>query len=188
MDADYYLETIKAVFQDYALPKGTWSVRNSQGQLERVRPQDITDTALLTVEGELDDISGSGQTEVAHALCTSLPPVEGNRLTVMGAGHYGVFSGSRWREKVYPHIRDFIARSEAAAARKAAASRPASQAAPAASAAPVKPAAVQPAEAPKAAAPRPAETKPAAPKAAAAPKAEAKPAAPRTAAKGKNGA
>ena len=188
MDADYYLETIKAVFQDYALPKGTWSVRNSQGQLERVRPQDITDTALLTVEGELDDISGSGQTEVAHALCTSLPPVEGNRLTVMGAGHYGVFSGSRWREKVYPHIRDFIARSEAAAARKAAASGPAPQAAPAGSAAPVKPAAVQPAEAPKAAAPKPAETKPAAPKAAAAPKAEAKPAAPKTAAKGKNGA
>ena len=62
MDADYYLETIKTVFQDYNLVHGTWDVRSPTGKIERVRPQDITTTALFTVEGELDDISGSGQT------------------------------------------------------------------------------------------------------------------------------
>ena len=66
MDADYYLETIRTVFQEFALVKGTWDVRNSSGEAERVRPQDIKGTALLTVEGELDDISGSGQTQAAH--------------------------------------------------------------------------------------------------------------------------
>ncbi|MBU3651280.1 MAG: polyhydroxyalkanoate depolymerase, partial [Limnohabitans sp.] len=72
MDADYYLETISTVFQEFKLVNGTWDVRNPKGQLERVRPQDIRSTALLTVEGELDDISGSGQTEAAHDLCTGI--------------------------------------------------------------------------------------------------------------------
>jgi poly(3-hydroxybutyrate) depolymerase len=72
MDADYYLETIKTVFQDYNLVHGTWDVRSPTGKIERVRPQDITTTALFTVEGELDDISGSGQTEAAHDLCTGI--------------------------------------------------------------------------------------------------------------------
>lgn len=109
MDADYYLETIKTVFQDFSLPNGTWDVRAPNGKLERVRPQDITGTALLTVEGELDDISGSGQTEAAHDLCTGLTRKEQHHLEVKGAGHYGIFSGRRWREKVYPHIKAFIA-------------------------------------------------------------------------------
>ena len=68
MPAEYYLDTIKTVFQDFALVNGTWKVN---GQL--VRPQDIKTTALLTIEGELDDISGAGQTRAAHDLCTGVP-------------------------------------------------------------------------------------------------------------------
>jgi poly(3-hydroxybutyrate) depolymerase len=108
MDADYYLETIRTVFQDFKLVNGSWDVRSDKGQLERVRPQDITSTALLTVEGELDDISGSGQTEAAHKLCTNIIRHDSHHLEVKGAGHYGIFSGRRWREVVYPHVRDFI--------------------------------------------------------------------------------
>ncbi|MFZ5520918.1 MAG: polyhydroxyalkanoate depolymerase [Pseudomonadota bacterium] len=108
MPAEYYLDTIKTVFQDFALVNSTWDVRNPEGQPERVRPQDITTTALLTVEGELDDISGAGQTEAAHELCTGIPPERSLHYTVQGAGHYGIFSGRRWREKAYPQIREFI--------------------------------------------------------------------------------
>ena len=108
MDADYYLETIQTVFQEFKLVKGTWEVRNPQGESELVRPQDITRTALLTVEGELDDISGSGQTEAAHSLCTGIVRREHHHLEAKGAGHYGIFSGRRWREVVYPHVRAFI--------------------------------------------------------------------------------
>ncbi len=110
MDADYYLETINTVFQDYKLVNGTWDVRSPEGNLERVRPQDIRTTALLTVEGELDDISGSGQTKAAHDLCSGLERQgqEPRHLEVTGAGHYGIFSGRRWREVAYPVIRDFI--------------------------------------------------------------------------------
>jgi len=108
MDADYYLETIQTVFQEFKLVKGTWDVRNPQGASERVRPQDITRSALLTVEGELDDISGSGQTEAAHSLCTGIVRRQHHHLEVKGAGHYGIFSGRRWREVVYPHVRAFI--------------------------------------------------------------------------------
>ncbi|MCM2345841.1 polyhydroxyalkanoate depolymerase [Acidovorax soli] len=108
MDADYYLETIKTVFQDYSLVNGTWDVRSPEGKIERVRPQDITTTALFTVEGELDDISGSGQTEAAHDLCTGIERKEQHHLEAKGAGHYGIFSGRRWREIVYPKVRAFI--------------------------------------------------------------------------------
>jgi poly(3-hydroxybutyrate) depolymerase len=104
MPAEYYLDTIKTVFQDFALVNGTWRVK---GQL--VRPQDITATALLTVEGELDDISGAGQTKAAHALCTGIAVEHQFHYDVPGAGHYGIFSGRRWREMVYPRVRDFIA-------------------------------------------------------------------------------
>jgi poly(3-hydroxybutyrate) depolymerase len=105
MPAEYYLETIKTVFQDFALVNGTWMV---DGEL--VKPQDITGTALLTVEGELDDISGAGQTRAAHGLCTGV--ADGNRFhyDVPGAGHYGIFSGRRWRELVYPEVKAFIKR------------------------------------------------------------------------------
>jgi poly(3-hydroxybutyrate) depolymerase len=108
MDADYYLETIKVVFQEFALVNGTWDVKSVDGKLERVRPQDITTTAHFTVEGELDDISGSGQTEAAHGLCSSVPKVRQKHLEVKGAGHYGIFSGRRWRDIVYPQVKAFI--------------------------------------------------------------------------------
>jgi len=98
------------VFQDFALVNGTWDVINEEGDLERVRPEDISTTALLTVEGELDDISGSGQTEAAHSLCTGVPKARQKHYEAKGAGHYGIFSGRRWRDLVYPEVRDFIAR------------------------------------------------------------------------------
>ena len=108
MDADYYLETIKIVFQEFSLVNGTWDVKSRDGKLERVRPQDITTTAHFTVEGELDDISGSGQTEAAHGLCFNVPKARQKHLEVKGAGHYGIFSGRRWREVVYPQVKAFI--------------------------------------------------------------------------------
>ncbi len=108
MDADYYLETINTVFQEFKLVRGTWEIKNPQGKLELVRPQDIRTTALLTVEGELDDISGSGQTEAAHKLCSGIVRQEHHHLEAKGAGHYGIFSGRRWREVVYPHVKSFI--------------------------------------------------------------------------------
>ena len=105
MPAEYYLDTIKTVFQDFALVNGTWDVNGTI-----VRPQDISTSALLTVEGELDDISGAGQTKAAHELCTGIPKTRQFHYDVEGAGHYGIFSGRRWREKVYPEIKAFIAR------------------------------------------------------------------------------
>src|SRR5690606_30192035 len=108
MDADYYLETIETVFQEYKLVKGTWDVKNPEGELERVRPQDIQGSALLTIEGELDDISGSGQTAAAHDLCAAVPSGNRRHFEVPGAGHYGIFSGRRWREMVYPVVKSFI--------------------------------------------------------------------------------
>ncbi|HNU10942.1 MAG TPA: polyhydroxyalkanoate depolymerase [Rubrivivax sp.] len=105
MPAEYYLDTIKTVFQDFALVNGTWHVKG-----ELVRPQDIGRTALMTIEGELDDISGAGQTHAAHDLCTGIPSENHFRMNVKGAGHYGIFSGRRWREVVVPELRRFIAR------------------------------------------------------------------------------
>ena len=108
MPAEYYLDTIRTVFQDFALVNGTWEV---EGQL--VRPRDIRDTALYTVEGELDDISGAGQTRAAHELCSGVDRTHQFHYDVPGAGHYGIFSGRRWREMVYPRVREFIGRYEA---------------------------------------------------------------------------
>jgi poly(3-hydroxybutyrate) depolymerase len=105
MPAEYYLDTIKVVFQDFALVDGTWRV---DGEL--VKPQDIETSALLTIEGELDDISGAGQTRAAHGLCTGVPKDRQFHYDAKGAGHYGIFSGRRWREQVYPQVREFIAR------------------------------------------------------------------------------
>jgi poly(3-hydroxybutyrate) depolymerase len=120
MDADYYLETINTVFQEFKLVRGTWEVRNEAGEPELVRPQDIRHSALLTVEGELDDISGSGQTEAAHGLCTGIVRKEHDHLEVKGAGHYGIFSGRRWREVVYPHVKSFILEHNKAGVKKVA--------------------------------------------------------------------
>jgi poly(3-hydroxybutyrate) depolymerase len=116
MDADYYLETINTVFQDFKLVNGTWDVKNAAGKAERVRPEDIHSTGLLTVEGELDDISGSGQTAAAHDLCTSIPKTHQMHYEAKGAGHYGIFSGRRWREMVYPVVKSFILAHQATAA------------------------------------------------------------------------
>jgi poly(3-hydroxybutyrate) depolymerase len=119
MPAEYYLDTIKTVFQDFALVNGTWEVH---GQL--VRPQDISTTALLTVEGELDDISGAGQTRAAHDLCAGVPKAHQFHYDAVGAGHYGIFSGRRWRENVYPEVRDFIAKYDTAPLTGAKAAKP----------------------------------------------------------------
>jgi poly(3-hydroxybutyrate) depolymerase len=103
MPAEYYLDTIKTVFQEHSLPKGTWKVG---GQL--VRPQDIKTVALFTVEGELDDISGAGQTQAAHELCSGIPADMHQDFVAPKCGHYGIFSGRRWREQVAPRIGEFI--------------------------------------------------------------------------------
>ena len=103
MPAEYYLDTIKTVFQEHALATGTWVVRGAT-----VAPEDIKSVALFTIEGELDDISGSGQTEAAHGLCTSLPKSMRQHFTAPKCGHYGIFSGKRWRNVIYPRIHDFI--------------------------------------------------------------------------------
>jgi poly(3-hydroxybutyrate) depolymerase len=103
LPAEYYLDTVKMVFQDFLLPRGRMFVRQ-----ELVRPQAIRDTALLTVEGELDDISGNGQTEAAHALCLNIPRARRSHFLAPRVGHYGIFSGRRWRETIYPRVRDFI--------------------------------------------------------------------------------
>jgi poly(3-hydroxybutyrate) depolymerase len=105
MPAEYYLDTIKVVFQEFALPKGRMSVRG-----ELVRPEAIRSCALFTVEGELDDISGNGQTEAAHVLCRSIPAEKRKHLLAKGVGHYGIFSGRKFREHIYPQIRDFMRR------------------------------------------------------------------------------
>ena len=103
MPAEFYLETIKVVFQDFNLARGTWEIEGKQ-----VRPQDIKSVALFTIEGELDDISGSGQTEAAQELCSGIPKSRKQHFTVPKAGHYGIFSGRRWREIVCPKIGEFI--------------------------------------------------------------------------------
>jgi len=103
MPAEYYLDTIRVVFQQHLLPRGEWEVKGA-----RVKPADIKRSALMTIEGELDDISGLGQTQAAHALCTGLAEKNKRHLTVKGAGHYGIFSGRRWRDVVYPEVREFI--------------------------------------------------------------------------------
>ena len=108
MDADYYLETIKTVFQDFKLVNGTWDVMSPEGVLERVKPGDIKTTAVMTVEGELDDISGSGQTRAALDMCSGVATGQKTHLEAKGAGHYGIFSGRRWRDVVYPAVTTFI--------------------------------------------------------------------------------
>ncbi len=103
MPSEYYLDTIKTVFQDFDLPKGTWEV---EGKL--VRPQDIKTVALFTVEGELDDISGAGQTQAAHTLCSGIPAAMKQDYVAPQCGHYGIFAGRRWREIICPKIGEFI--------------------------------------------------------------------------------
>jgi poly(3-hydroxybutyrate) depolymerase len=105
--AEFYLETVGRIFQKHHLPTGrlTW-----RGQ--RVDPGAITKTALLTVEGENDDICSPGQTVAAHDLCTGIPQERKHHHLQPGVGHYGVFSGSRWESEVYPVVRGFIDRAQ----------------------------------------------------------------------------
>ncbi|WP_269715012.1 polyhydroxyalkanoate depolymerase [Caulobacter sp. NIBR2454] len=100
---EFYLQTIDIVFQNYALPKGELRHR---GRL--VKPSAISDIGLMTVEGELDDISGIGQTQAAHELCSGLPETMKLDYIQPGVGHYGVFNGRRFREEIVPRMRDFI--------------------------------------------------------------------------------
>ena len=105
LPAEYYLETVERVFQKHLLPRGEMVVGG-----ERVRPEAIRHTALFTIEGELDDISGNGQTEAAQGLASSIPAKDKQHFEAKGVGHYGIFSGRKYREMIYPRIREFIAR------------------------------------------------------------------------------
>jgi poly(3-hydroxybutyrate) depolymerase len=105
---EFYLQTVDIVFQQHLLPKGELVHRGRP-----VRTSAITDIGLLTVEGELDDISGIGQTQAAHALCTGLPDDLREDYIQPHVGHYGVFNGRRFREEIYPRVAAFIARQEA---------------------------------------------------------------------------
>jgi poly(3-hydroxybutyrate) depolymerase len=102
--AEFYLETVDEVFQRATLASGTMTWRG-----RRVDPAAIAKTALLTVEGELDDISAPGQTYAAQALCTGIPAEKRRNYMARGVGHYGIFSGSNWRTRVAPEIAAFIA-------------------------------------------------------------------------------
>lgn len=103
LPAEFYLDTIRIVFQEFRLAVGAWDVRG-----EPVRPQDIRTTALLTIEGELDDISGRGQTQAAHELCRGVPLGHKRHFTARRCGHYDLFSGPRWHTEVFPRIHDLI--------------------------------------------------------------------------------
>jgi len=103
MPAEYYLDTISTVFKEHRLARGTWRVRG-----DLVRPETIRRTALLTIEGELDDISGNGQTEAAQGLCSGIPAGKREHLLMPKVGHYGIFSGRRWRETISPRIAQFV--------------------------------------------------------------------------------
>jgi poly(3-hydroxybutyrate) depolymerase len=101
--AEYYLQTVDTVFVRHALPKGEMMYRDRP-----VDPSRIRRVALLTVEGEHDDISGVGQTEAAHRLCVNIPADRQAHWLQPGVGHYGVFNGSRFRSEIAPRIADFI--------------------------------------------------------------------------------
>jgi poly(3-hydroxybutyrate) depolymerase len=103
LTAEFYLQTMKTVFQDHALPNGTMMHRGT-----RVDCSHIRDTALMTVEGERDDVCGLGQTQAAHDLCTNIPDDMKVHYVQEGVGHYGIFNGTRWRTEIQPRIREFI--------------------------------------------------------------------------------
>ena len=107
--AEFYLQTVETVFQDHSLPRGRmkWTDPTTD-EIKNVRPQDIEHTALLTIEGELDDISARGQTTAAHEMCYSLPQRKQFHHFQLKTGHYGIFNGRRWREQIMPRIRHFI--------------------------------------------------------------------------------
>jgi poly(3-hydroxybutyrate) depolymerase len=103
LPADFYLQTIKRVFHDHDLPRGRFKVHG-----ELVEPAAIEHTALMTVEGERDDICAAGQTVAAHDLCTAIPPAKKTHHLQLNVGHYGVFHGRRWQTETYPKVKAFI--------------------------------------------------------------------------------
>ncbi len=103
LTAEFYLQTVDTVFVQHALPKGEMMHRDRP-----VDPTAIRNIALLTVEGEKDDISGVGQTEAAHRLCVNIPADRKAHYLQLGVGHYGVFNGSRFRAEIAPRIADFM--------------------------------------------------------------------------------
>jgi polyhydroxyalkanoate depolymerase len=105
--AEFYLETVRLVFQEYALPLGRLTFRG-----EKVDPGAIRRTMLLTVEGEKDDICAMGQTVAAHDLCSGLRPYLKRHHMQPGVGHYGVFSGKRWEALIYPQVKNVILASD----------------------------------------------------------------------------
>jgi poly(3-hydroxybutyrate) depolymerase len=121
--AEFYLQTVETVFIRHALPKGEMRHRGIP-----VDPSRITRVALMTVEGENDDISGAGQTEAAHALCTRIPAERKVHYLALGVGHYGVFNGSRFRADIAPRIADFILSNELGGSRAKASAKPAARA------------------------------------------------------------
>ncbi|MGH6952006.1 MAG: polyhydroxyalkanoate depolymerase, partial [Vitreimonas sp.] len=100
---EFYIQTLEEVFQKYTLANGVMMHRGV-----RVDPGAIDKTALLTVEGENDDISGIGQTQAAHDICANIPESMRRDYIQPGVGHYGVFSGRRFRTEIYPHMREFM--------------------------------------------------------------------------------
>lgn len=104
MTAEFYLQTVDVVFQRHLLPKGKLMHRG-----RRVDPSAIRDTALLAIEGERDDISGIGQTRAALDIATKLPAGKKSYLLAKDVGHYGIFNGRKWRERIAPVVEDFIA-------------------------------------------------------------------------------
>ncbi|RZJ04908.1 MAG: polyhydroxyalkanoate depolymerase [Brevundimonas sp.] len=111
LSEEFYLQTIDIVFQQHLLPRGLLEHRGRKVDLTK-----ITDIGLMTVEGAKDDISGVGQTQAAHTLCTSLPDDLRKLYVHPEVGHYGVFNGRRFRDDIYPAVRDFIAQNEALSA------------------------------------------------------------------------
>jgi polyhydroxyalkanoate depolymerase len=103
LPAEFYLETVRLVFQEYALPRGKLTWRGRSINMNAIRR-----TALLTVEGEKDDICSLGQTLAAQDLCGSLRQYMRTHYIQAGAGHYGVFSGQRWKNFIYPVVRDVV--------------------------------------------------------------------------------
>ncbi len=103
LPADFYLQTIERVFQRHDLPQGRFRVRGTL-----IEPAAIERTALMTVEGERDDVCGPGQTVAAHDLCTGIPPAKKTQHLQLKVGHYGVFHGRRWQTETYPKVKSFI--------------------------------------------------------------------------------
>ena len=104
MTAEYYLQTIDQVFQAHALPRGVMTHRG-----RAVDPAAITDIGILAIEGERDDISGLGQTRAALTIATSLPAEKKRYYLAEGVGHYGIFNGSKWRDRIAPVVEEWIA-------------------------------------------------------------------------------